>query len=114
LAQRDEWDLVAAAAEDESWHVRLEVARSLAQRSGEHASALSAKLLNDASPHVQQQVISSLAQWPQEAAGPLLLAAMSQKPYLVRKAARDQLAKRWPAAEAFIVDAPAESRKAKL
>ncbi len=114
LAERGDFDNVFAAAEDASWNVRLAVARMLADPSDQRSKTLAARLLVDASPHVRTQMAASLGKWPLEQAGPLLLAAMGQNSYLVRKAAREELSKRWPAAEALLVDAPAESRKAKL
>jgi HEAT repeat protein len=114
LVERGQIDTLLEAADDSAWHVRVAVARLLADHRQERTDALAAKLLVDASPHVQQQMVASLAHWPLEQAGPLLLSAMGSSGFLVRKTARDELAKRWPAAAEFSTDAPADSRTARL
>lgn len=114
LAERRQSDALTEALDDASAHVRLAVARVLADYPHEQRQMLAARLLADSSPPVQQQMAASLANWPIEQAGPLLLTAMGQSGFLVRKAAREELARRWSAAEEFSVDAPAESRAEKL
>jgi HEAT repeat protein len=107
-------DAVMAAARDKSWLVRKEVAKALAAGPDSPLAALAGSLLTDSNPLVQQQAIETLAAWPKERAGPLLLEALEHSGYLARKAAREELARQWPAAEEFVLDAPAERRAAKL
>ena len=115
LAGRGEVETLWEAAEDPAWHVRTGRG-TIAGRSSLSAERLCwpQNCSADASPHVQQQMAASLAHWPLPQASPLLLSAMGSSGFLLRKSARDELAKRWPAAAEFSIDAPADSRAAKL
>ena len=101
---------VLAAAGDQSWRVRLEVARQLGAWSDAAAAAVAEQLLQDPSPEVQRAVISAAAQWSIESSGPILLAAMSSSSPALVKAAAETLAARWPPAAAFPADAPPQHR----
>lgn len=114
LARMKADDAVLAAARDKSWLVRKEVAKALEAGPASPLAALAGSLLSDSNPLVQQQMIETLATWPKDKAGPLLLEALEHSGYLARKSAREELARHWPAAEDFLLDAPAERRAAKL
>ena len=110
LATMNVDEALLSAAKDKSWRVRLEVAQALTSRHDSRLSELADDLLRDPSPLVQQRMVESLANWPSTQAGPLLLLAMEESSYLARKAARERLARHWPRAEAFVLDASNERR----
>jgi len=101
---------VLSAAGDKSWRVRLAVAEAVAKFPDRGAAAVAATMLDDPSAPVQQQTVASIADWPLEQAGPLLLDAMGRAVYMTRKSAAEQLARRWPPAGQFPVDAPPDRR----
>ena len=103
-------DHVWSAADDKSWHVRLASAEALVRWPDADGAALARRLVQDASVEVQKQTIATLAEWPIDVAGPVLLAALADGGYATRKSAAEQLAKRWPQAGEFSVDAPPERR----
>lgn len=101
---------VFAAAGSTSWRVRQAVARSLARWPDAESAGLARQLMTDPSIEVQKELVAALADWPLPQAGPLLLDAMERGGYLPGKLAAAQLAERWPPAEEFSADAPAERR----
>ncbi|NUQ66561.1 MAG: HEAT repeat domain-containing protein, partial [Pirellulales bacterium] len=105
---------VLGAAGDKSWRVRLAVAEALGRFSSRGAAASAITMLDDPSAPVQQQVVESIAEWPIAQSGPVLLEAMGRNVYVTRKAAAEQLARRWEPAGQFPVDGPPERRKAVL
>lgn len=110
LARLNAWEPVLNASNDRSWRVRLAVARALASCPDHRSAAVARKLLDDPSAGVQQGTVHAVAAWPIQMAGPILLEAMGKNGYLARKTAATQLAARWPPAEEFLVDGPAERR----
>lgn len=101
---------VEASAGDTAWRVRQAVAQSLSRYPDAAGVELARKFIKDNNTEVQKQMIASLEKWPLETAGPLLLSALESASYQPRKLAAEQLARRWPAAGNFSVDAPAERR----
>jgi len=101
---------VLDAADDESWRVRLEVARALAAYPDREGIAVANRLLDDPSAEVQQAVVGAVADWPLPQAGPVLLATMTSRSLASRQAAAEQLAARWPPAAEFFCTAPADRR----
>ncbi len=111
LAQLGDKRTVLAAAKDESWRVRAEVARALRSYAADISTdEVARRLLGDSSAQVQQQVIEALAEWPTDRAGSLLLAAMDATALSTRKAAAEQLAQRWPPAAEFPPQGPTSRR----
>lgn len=111
LASRGQERLVLDAAKDESWRVRLAVAKQLQRFPTRSAAAVAMEMLEDSSAPVQQQAIASIGDWPLDRSGPILLEAMAQVVYSTRKSAAEQLADRWPPAGEFPVDGPPERRQ---
>jgi HEAT repeat protein len=85
-----------------------------ARRIAAHAADTAQQIARDATTQAQQSAIASLKTWPIEKAGPVLLLAIAEGPATARRAAAAQLAKRWPPAADFPVDAVAESRATAL
>jgi len=120
LAAGGALETVLALSTDSSWQVRLAVAEALAHptiASRPHRQAVNVvtRLLTDRSAQVQWATVEALSRWPLEAAGPLLLLAIDQSGYRVRKAAADQLAALWEPAgrfpgERFPTEASAQRR----
>ncbi len=81
--------------------MRLALATSLAEMPPRQGSAIAAQLITDADLKVQRRAIESLAAWPMSDAIGQLLAAAERGSVLTRRAAIDQLQKRWPPAASF-------------
>ncbi|HEY5313231.1 MAG TPA: HEAT repeat domain-containing protein, partial [Pirellulales bacterium] len=96
---------------DKSWRVRKVAAEMLMRQQPDDVRPLVRTLLSDRSAEVQRQTIQALEAWPTEAAGPILLEALGNATYLPRKAAGEQLARRWPPAAEFTADLPVERRE---
>jgi HEAT repeat protein len=109
LARMGSNTMLPVAIDDKAWRVRAAAAASLAAL-GPNKQTLSAAraLLADSNLQVQKQLIDSLKAWPLTAAGPLLLQAIDEAPFVTRQAAAAQLAARWPPAAEFRADAPPE------
>jgi len=75
------------------------------------AEAQGRELAASTSAQLQADAIASLEELPLEQAGPILLVAMSQGGPATRKAASEQLARRWPPAAGYAIDAAAEQRQ---
>jgi HEAT repeat protein len=110
LAEMGDQQRVRSAARDKSWRVRRVVAEKLAVAPDQESLALARQFLADRVAEVQRQMVASLDNWPFERAGPLLLTAIEHSSYLSRKAAVEQLRRRWPPAADFSVDVPADRR----
>lgn len=108
LAQLGTQPAVFEASTDRSWRVRLAVAQALRRFPNRQGIVLAQRLLNDPSAGVQQETVKAVAAWPLAQAGPILLEAMGSTSYTTRKTAAQELSTRWPPANAFLVDAPAE------
>jgi len=106
------WDSVQAAAGDKAWRVRRAVATALANHPDRTGSALARRFLADDSSEVRKAAITALEAWPLPAAGPVLLSALEESTFETRRLAGEQLARRWPAAQAFSNDLPADRRTA--
>lgn len=104
LAQHGDIESVTLAAENDSWRVRLQAAKSLSNFATPEGTLVARKLLSDRSIEVQQYLVESLSQWPLETAGGVLLEAMASETYRTRKLATQKLAEQWPAAAGFMVD----------
>lgn len=105
------WKPVAEAADDASWRVRAEVARTLRADPSPSSLDVLRRLLADPSAEVQMAAIEAMRGRPLAEAGPLLLGAMGGDGRMMRTAAARQLAERWQPAEEFPIDAPAERRR---
>jgi len=110
LAAVDAAGGVMAAAGDESWRVRSEVARALVRYPDRKGATLARRLLDDPSSAVQLDVVEAAARWPLGRAGPVLLEAMGKASYMTRRAAAERLAELWPPAAEFPVDGPPQRR----
>ncbi len=118
LAKLGVSEAVFDAAGDKSWLVRQAVAESLARPPGasepvdQETVTLAQTLLHDKSLGVQKCTLKSVASWPLTQAGPVLLAALSEGGYQMRKDAARELGSRWAAAAKFPYDGTAEARTA--
>ncbi len=110
LAELRDADAISQAATDRSWRVRRAAALAFAENADPRFVELAVRLTTDSSMEVAHDAIESLAHWPLVQAGPGLLAAMGGSPLAPRKMAAERLAKRWPTAASFDVDAPADRR----
>ncbi len=111
LAALGAQEAVLKAVGDESWRVRAEVARALADFRSPEAAVAAETLLDDPSTEVHRELLTALAGWPVEQSGPVLLRAMAKESFLCRKTAHDQLAAAWPPAVSFPAEAPADRRR---
>lgn len=102
------------AAGDESWRVRAEVARALADYQGPEADAVARTLLDDPSTEVHRELLAALGRWPVQRSGPILLSAMGKESFVCRKNAASQLASQWPPAASFLAEGPIERRQPEL
>jgi len=131
LAESGAHEALLAAAEDDSWHVRYQVALSLrSERSSKNSESASAReaagrptsemqqaatrLVADNSSKVALAAIAGLDSWPLPEAGRVLLAALGSSNQRVRESAAESLHKRWPAAKRFPADAARADREAAL
>ncbi len=96
LADLGQAELVAAAAGDEAWRVRLVVAEVFARLPGEPNTGLARKLLDDSSGEVQLRTVESIRVWPASSAEPLLLDALERGSYRSQKLAAESLTESWP------------------
>ncbi len=96
-------DILSAtqAANDKSWRVRLALAASLATMPPRYGLEVATQLVADADLKVQRCAVESLGKWPAADAIGLLLAAAERGSVLTRRAAIEQLQKRWPPAASF-------------
>lgn len=114
LNELQAYDKVFAASEDKAWRVRRSVAECLSKHPDTRGMALARRYLADQSGEVRKATIASLEAWPTPLAGPVLLSAMREPTYETRKLAGEQLARRWPAAQAFSADLPADRRESSV
>jgi HEAT repeat protein len=105
----DEQELAAAAA-DKSWRVRRIAAAALARHADRRSAALAERLVGDGNADVAAQMIASLESWPLKNAGPVLFKAMEGAAFMPRKLAAEQLARRWPPAKSFEINATSDRR----
>lgn len=105
---------VRAAAEDRSWRVRQAAAQALGDLPPSRRTQLAPALIADPSPMVQTQAIAIVGGWPLDEAVPLLLQALEQRSAAARKAAAEQLSRRWPDAQIFAPLAPPAVRQETL
>ncbi len=109
-------EIVLGAAADKSSRVRQAVANTLATANGivarqpRAAARVITTLISDRTPDVQRAAVAAVTEWPLDTAGPILLVAMHEHGYLVRKTAGAQLARRWTPAADFPADGSAEQR----
>ena len=109
---------VEGAAKSAASRVRQAAATTIDQqrdeveRTAHHAVENTKKLAADTLAQTQQRAFDSLTEMPLEQAGPILLVAIAEGGPGTRRAAAEQLAKRWPPAADFPVDAAVESREA--
>jgi HEAT repeat protein len=105
---------VFSSAKDPSWQVRRSVARALASFATERGATIARQLLADQSSEVRRAVLWAINGWPLEQAAPILLATMAEAPFQTRKQAAEQLARRWPPATRYPIDAPPDLRSREL
>lgn len=111
LHQLGSFSAVQNGAGDKAWRVRRAAAQCLAQHADRVSIGLARTLLVDDSAEVRKATIASLENWPLESAGPVLLVAMAEPVYESRRLAGEQLARRWPPAQGFTPDIPADRRR---
>jgi HEAT repeat protein len=108
---------VGAAAKSAASRVRQATATTLdqqrdeAQQAAHHAVDTARRVATRAVTQAQNQAFDSLANMPLEQAGPILLLAIAEGDPQSRRLAAERLAKRWPAAADFPVEAAVESRQ---
>lgn len=105
------WDAVQAAANDKAARVRRAVAVCAANHPDRAGAALLRMLLADDNGEVRKAAVAALEAWPLPAAGPVLLTALAEPTYETRRLAGEQLAARWPPAQAFSNDLPPDRRE---
>jgi HEAT repeat protein len=105
-------DKVFAAANEKPWRVRRSVAQCLANHPDAQGMALARRYLADPSGEVRKATIAAIERWPTPLAGPVLLSAMREPTYETRHLAGEQLKHRWPRAQMFSADLPADRREA--
>jgi HEAT repeat protein len=110
LDTSDDHEQLAAAAADKSWRVRRIAAAALARHADRRSAALAERLVGDGNADVAAQMIKSLESWPLESAGPVLFKAMEGLSFMPRKFAAEQLARRWPPAKSYEVNATTDRR----
>ena len=96
LADLGQAELVAAAAGDKAWRVRLVVAEVFARLPGKPNTGLARKLLDDSSGEVQLRTVESIRIWPASSTEPLFLEALEGGSYRSQKLAAESLAESWP------------------
>ena len=99
---------VRLASKDPAWQVRATVVEGLP--AGRENGAIVRAALEDRSTEVQRRTIAALEKWPLPSAGSILLLALDKSSYASRKAAAEQLSRRWAPAKAFSIDLPSERR----
>ncbi len=110
LDSSDNLDELAAASQDKSWRVRRIAASALVRHDSERSSDIAERLVADGNADVAAQMIKSVEQWSLERAGQVLFKAMEGTAYMPRKLAAEQLARRWPPAKRFEINATADRR----
>ncbi|MCE9606110.1 MAG: HEAT repeat domain-containing protein [Planctomycetia bacterium] len=106
------YDKVFGAAGDKAWRVRRSVAHCLTKHPDAQGMALARRYLADDSGEVRKAAVGAMEPWPSTLAGPVLLSAMREPTYETRRLAGEQLARRWPRAQGFTPDLPADRREA--
>ena len=109
LAAVGDYPSVYAAAFDESWRVRREVACALSGQDSDEAESVAGKLLTDGSVEVQACAVEAIAGWPRQRAVPLLLTAAGSPIHRTRLAAIEALRMQWPAAAELRGDDPPQA-----
>lgn len=111
LAAMRQETLVLEAAGDQSWRVRLAVARSIRRFPTPRAAAVALEMVDDRSSQVQREIVEAVRTWPLPMAGRVLLAAIAKQEYWVRCEAHAQLvAANWTPADDFDPLAPIGQR----
>jgi HEAT repeat protein len=108
LAEAGAEEDVRLASKDTAWQVRAAVIEGLP--ASRENSAIVRAALEDRSTEVQRRTIGALEKWPLPSAGSILLLALDKSSYASRKAAAEQLSRRWAPAKAFSIDLPTERR----
>ena len=114
LAKAGDDVAVFASAKDPSWQVRRSVARVLSRFPTQRGATIARQLLADQSSEVRRAVLWAVNGWPLAQSAPILLVTMAEAPYQTRKQAAEQLARRWPPAARYPVDAPPDQRSREL
>ena len=114
LAKAGDDVAVFASAKDPSWQVRRSVARALSRFPTQRGATIARQLLADQSSEVRRAVLWAVNGWPLAQSAPILLVTMAEAPYQTRKQAAEQLARRWPPAARYPVDAPPDQRSREL
>ena len=104
LAHTSAWQLTAQALGDESRRVREALAASLAERRDSAAHSLAEQLVTDRAVTVQAAVLAATHDWPHNMAGDVLIGGLTSQAAATRHGCRDELLRRWPAAQALILD----------
>jgi HEAT repeat protein len=114
LVEAGDDQVVAAAMSDKSWRVRRVVIAVLDRPQKPRPTELAERLIADVNSDIVQAAIDAIGRWPLTEAGPILLTGMEARAYLTRKAAAQQLAKLWPPASEFEIEAAAPRRTTEM
>lgn len=93
--------------DDQAWEVRIEVAKSIADRCSPQTAKLARDCLSDTA-RVQEATIDAVATWPIEDAAPILLEALKCNLQTTRSRALNVLARHIPEAKRYDVVAKPE------
>jgi HEAT repeat protein len=102
------------AVGDKSWRVRRALVPILDRKSAQPPKDLAERLVADANTDVATAAVEAVGHWPLELSAPILLSGMEGRAYLTRKAAALQLAKMWPPAADFEIEAASPRRAAEM
>ncbi len=114
LIESGDDQIVPTAMADRSWQVRRALVPILNRPQEPRPTELAERLVADVNSDIGAAAITAIGRWPLAEAGPILLTAMEQRSYSTRKAASQQLAKLWPPAAEFEIEATAQRRATEL
>jgi HEAT repeat protein len=114
LIEAGDNQIVSTAMADKSWQVRRALVPILNRPQGPRPTELAERLVADVNSDIGAAAILAIGRWPLAESGPILLTAMDDRSYLTRKSAASQLAKLWPPATEFEIEATATRRASEL
>ena len=96
-------------AKDPSFRVRTAVAAAIAAKEKADFREVAERLITDDTASVQLETVRAVENWPLEEAVPVLLAGVESSGFRTRRAAIEQLRRRWPLARELSTDASREA-----
>ncbi len=114
LMESGDDQIVSTAIADKSWRVRRALVSLLDRPQSPRPTELAERLVADVNSDIGQAAIDAIGRWPLADAGPILMTAMEGRIYSTRKAAAQQLAKLWPPAAEFEIEAAAPRRATEM